>query len=278
MRKIVKNSGEIVDFDLVKLKASLVKSGASHALTDAIVGQIENELYEGITTKTIYKKAFSLLKRHSNSHAARYNLRSGLLLLGPAGFFFEKYVARIFAAAGCETKTNVTLQGNCVSHEIDVLFKKDRRIAMVECKFHGSITAASDIKVPLYIHSRYNDLRTLPQIIYSKNDMVTECWIATNNRFTSDAITYAVCAGINLLSWDYPLDNNLKTKNDKDCLYPVTCLTTISLAEKGQLLVLDFILVKELLNNKDVLKKIGLSENRIKRVVTEVTELCHFHL
>jgi hypothetical protein len=29
-----------------------------------------------------------------------------------------------------------------------------------------------------------------------------------------------------------PKDNNLKTKNDIDCLYPVTCLTTLSLAEK----------------------------------------------
>jgi hypothetical protein len=37
---------------------------------------------------------------------------------------------------------------------------------------------------------------------------------------------------MNLLSWDYPKDNNLKTKNDIDCLYPVTCLTTLSLAEK----------------------------------------------
>jgi hypothetical protein len=47
---------------------------------------------------------------------------------------------------------------------------------------------------------------------------------------------------MNLLSWDYPKDNNLKTKNDIDCLYPVTCLTTLS---KGKILILlcDFKLV-----------------------------------
>lgn len=276
--KIIKNSGEIVDFDSVKLRASLTKSGATSGVVDVILSQIQNELYEGITTKIIYKKAFSLLKKQSNSHAARYNLRSALLLLGPAGFFFEKYIARIFAAEGCETKTNVILQGKCVSHEIDVFFKKEGQIAMVECKFHGSVTAASDVKVPLYIHSRFNDLKVLSHSIFSTNDTIADCWIATNNRFTSDAITYAACAGLNLLSWNYPKNNNLKTKNDKDCLYPVTCLTTITLAEKDKLLFLDIILVKELLNNNNVLKKVGLSDDRIKRVVKEVAELCHSSL
>ena len=193
-------------------------------------------------------------------------------------FFFEKYIARIFQAEGCETKINIVLQGQCVSHEIDVLFKKEDRISMVECKFHGSATAASDVKVPLYIHSRFNDLKAKRHAIFANNDFIAECWIATNNRFTSDAITYAACAGLKLLSWDYPKNNNLKTKNDIDCLYPVTCLTTISQAEKDKLLFLDVILVQGLLNNSSVLKKVGLTENRIKRTLKEVAELCRFFL
>lgn len=274
--KIIKNSGEIVDFNSAKLRASLIKSGATSGVVDAILVQIEKELFEGITTKTIYKKAFSLLKKQSDSHAARYNLRSALLQLGPAGFFFEKYIARLFLAEGCEAKTNIILQGKCISHEIDVLFKKEGRIAMVECKFHGSINAASDVKVPLYIHSRYNDLKEEQHAIFSNSDTISDCWIATNNRFTSDAIAYASCVAIQLLSWDYPKNNNLKTKNDRDCLYPVTCLTTLSLAEKDKLLFLDLILVKELHNNARVLQKVGVSENRIKRVLKEVSDLCHF--
>jgi hypothetical protein len=276
--KITKHLGQIVDFNSEKLRNSLLKSGATTSVVEAILVQIENELFEGISTKIIYKKAFSLLKKQSNSHAARYNLRSALLLLGPAGFFFEKYIARIFEAEGCDVKTNVVLQGKCVSHEIDVLFEKGGKIAMVECKFHGSTTAASDVKVPLYIHSRFNDLKLIPHTIFSKNDCVSQCWIVTNNRFTTDAINYALCAGLHLLSWDYPKNNNLKTKSNRDCLYPVTCLTTLSLAEKDKLLSLDIILVKEVYNNKGVLKKVGLSENRIKRVLKEVGELCSSNL
>jgi hypothetical protein len=74
---------------------------------------------------------------------------------------------------------------------------------MVECKFHGSVNAASDVKVPLYIHSRYNDLRGTTRH-FSNSDTISHCWIATNNRFTSDAIAYASCVDIQLLSWDYP--------------------------------------------------------------------------
>jgi transcriptional regulator NrdR family protein len=276
--KVTKNSGQIVNFNSEKLRSSLMKSGATSVVVDAILVQIENELYEGITTKVIYKKAFSLLKKQSNSHAARYNLRTALLLLGPAGFFFEKYIARIFQAEGFDTKTNLVLQGKCVSHEIDVLIKKGENTAMVECKFHGSATAASDVKVPLYIHSRFNDLKVIPHTIFSKNDVVSDCWIATNNRFTSDAITYAACVGINLLSWDYPKNSSLKTKSSRDCLYPITCLTTITLAEKDKLLILDKILVSELHNNDRVLKKIGISDNRIKRILKEVSDLCSVNL
>jgi hypothetical protein len=104
-------------------------------------------------------------------------------------------------------------------------------------------------------------LKERKQIVFSKNEIISKCWIVTN-RFTSDAIAFAKCSGMNLLSWDYPKDNNLKTKNDIDCLYPVTCLTTLSLAEKDKLLILDVILRE--VNNSKQLGRIGLSANRIK--------------
>jgi len=84
---------------------------------------------------------------------------------------------------------------------------------------------------------------------------VSNCWIVTNNRFTTDAITFAKCSGINLLSWDYPEHDNLKTKNDKNHLYPITCLTTLTIAEKDLLLALDIILVKDIINHRECLEK-----------------------
>jgi hypothetical protein len=253
-----------------------LKSGASNLEVDAILHTIENQIYEGISTKQIYKMAFSLLKKECHSHAARYNLKEAIRLLGPTGFFFEKYIARLFAAEDYQTLTNFILQGRCVSHEIDVIVKKDNAIAMVECKFHLGKDANSDVKVPMYILSRFNDLRDKRQTIYTRNDIVSKCWIVTNNRFTTDAIAFAKCSKLNLLSWNYPENNNLKTKNDTHHLYPVTCLTTLSLAEKDKLLVLDVILVKEIVNNSECLERIGLSSNRIKNVLKEASELVEY--
>ena len=95
--KIVKHSGNIVDYNPSKLKQSLLKSGASNLEVESILKTIEGEIYEGISTKQIYKMAFNLLKKACHSHAARYNLKEAIRLLGPAGFFFEKYIARLFA-------------------------------------------------------------------------------------------------------------------------------------------------------------------------------------
>jgi hypothetical protein len=274
--KIVKHSGNIVDYNPLKLKQSLLKSGASNLEVETILHAIEGEIYEGISTKQIYKMAFNLLKKASHSHAARYNLKEAIRLLGPAGFFFEKYIARLFAAEKYQTLTNFILYGKCVSHEIDVLIKKDNTIAMVECKFHLGKDANSDVKVPMYILSRFNDLKDKRHTIYTRNDTLSKCWIVTNNRFTTDAIAFAKCSKLNLLSWNYPEKNNLKTKNDTYYLYPVTCLTTLSLAEKDKLLVQDVILVKEIINNSECLDKIGLSSNRIKNVLKEASELCRY--
>lgn len=274
--KIVKHSGNIVDFDPSKLRQSLLKSGASQMTVSTILKTIEKEIYEGISTKQIYKMAFNLLKKVCHSHAARYNLKEAVRLLGPAGFFFEKYIARLFAAEKYQTLTNLVLQGNCVSHEIDILIKKDDKIAMVECKFHMGKDVHTDVKVPMYILSRFNDLKEKRHIVFTRNDSILDCWIVSNNRFTSDAIAFGKCSKLNMLCWDFPENNNLKTKNDRNHLYPVTCLTTLSLAEKDKLLVADVILVKEIINNSECLEKIGLSPNRIKNVMKESSQLCEY--
>jgi hypothetical protein len=274
--KIVKHSGSIVEFNRDKLKSSLLKSGAGTKVVEEVLQIIEKQIYEGISTKKIYKLAFSLLKKSSNSHAARYNLRAAIQQLGPAGFFFEKYVARLFIAEGYSAQTNLFLSGKCVGHEIDVAIKKNNYIEMVECKFHAKSETNSDVKVPMYILSRFNDVKDRNHVIFTKNDKILGCWIVTNNRFTSDATAFANCSGLKLLSWDYPQKESLRSRIDEDKLYPVTCLTTLTIAEKDKLLVLDVVLAKELIGNVEILEKIGLSAIRIKNVLREVSELCKY--
>lgn len=273
--KIVKHSGHVVDFDRGKLRKSLIQSGADTDVADDILIAIERELYEGITTRKIYRMAFSMLKKLPGSPAARYNLRAAIQQLGPAGFFFEKFVARLYAAQGYQTRTNLTLQGRCVMHEVDVALQKDGVMTMVECKFHARRESTSDVKVPMYILSRFNDLKANRHKIFSNADTFEQCLIVTNNRFTADALTFATCSGIQTLSWDTPQDGSLRQRIDQTGLYPVTCLTTLSAAEKEKLMILGIILASEIAGNEDIVLSIGISHNRLKNISREVSELCY---
>lgn len=273
--KVRKHSGEIADFSTKKLRQSLLKSGAAENDVQNIIEKIEHQIYDGIPTKKIYGMATHLLKKVSASHAARYNLRTAIQMLGPEGFFFEKFIARLFGHEGYRTKTNLILQGKCVTHEVDVVLEKEGVFEMVECKFHSSQNAHSDVKVPLYILSRFNDLKENTHEIFSKSDQIKKCWIVTNNRFTTDAIKFANCSSLKLLGWDYPTTANIKSRIDQTGLYPITCLTTLSRMEKEQLLILDILLVKELIEKPEGLHQIGISKNRQKNILTEAASLCN---
>jgi len=89
LHEITKANGERSTFDPKKLYGSPTRSGAgepqAHAIVDII---INSELYPGISTKKIYKRAFSLLKECYRFLAARYNLKHAIMLLGPSGYPF----------------------------------------------------------------------------------------------------------------------------------------------------------------------------------------------
>ncbi|MBP9793524.1 MAG: restriction endonuclease [Flavobacterium sp.] len=273
--KVVKYSGDVVNFEEAKLRRSLLKSGANEFQVAQVLGEIESQLYEGISTKEIYTLAFELLKQESHAKAARYNLRAALELLGPAGFYFEKYISFLCRDEGYRTKINLNLNGKCVSHEVDLVIQKESEIKMVECKFHSNRDIISDVKIPMYILSRFNDLKEVKHVIFDKNDQLNACLIVTNNRFSDDAVQFATCSGIELLSWDLPIGNSLRNKIDKRHLYPITCLTTLSREEKQRLLEQDIILVKQLKGNNESLFFIGISEERSKNIQIEVSELCN---
>lgn len=275
--KVTKYSGEVVNYEEQKLINSLKKSGADDAVAKAIVKKIESELYEGITSKKIYKRAFQELKSVSNAHAARYNLRSALIGLGPAGFFFEKFIAKMFQEQQFQTKTNVSLEGKCISHEIDVILKSNNRVSMMECKFHSSQGAKTDVKVPMYILSRFNDVKNLEYHLFQPNEKISNCIIVTNNRFSTDAIQFGECSGLKMLSWNYPEGNAIKEIIDLHAVYPVTCLTTLSQSEKEKIMILECITVKDLVKNPKILNQIELSHNRIKNILKEANQLTTNH-
>jgi len=269
--RVTKVTGEVVDFSLSKLRKSLVHSGAKEKTIDKITSYILQNVYDGITSGEIYKMAYEQLRDIRAVFASKYKLKKAIYELGPSGFPFERLVAIIFNKMGYETKVGKIIQGKCVSHEIDVLLFKKNVFSMVECKFHSSDQYICNIKVPLYINSRFQDVIKY----WNEKNPLKNVWIVTNTRFSQDAINYANCNGINLLSWNYPKDKGLKEMINRFDLYPLTTLTLLSEGEKDELLNQGIVLCSELYQIHSLMNKIGVSKVRKQKIMEEIEDLCH---
>lgn len=274
---IVKYSGDVVPFDVNKLINSLRRAQASEELIQQIVEQVEDQIYDGITTKKIYQMAFKILKGKSRVSASKYKLKKALMELGPSGFPFEKLVGKLLEYEGFETKVGVIVQGNCVQHEVDVIALKDNNHYLIECKYHSDQGRFCNVKIPLYIHSRFLDVEKQWERQKGHEAKLHKGGVYTNTRFTTDAIQYGKCVGLLLTSWDYPIGSGLKDRIDKLGLHPLTALTTLTKAEKTKLLDTGIVLCKELHDNPSLLEKIGVPKPRHKTILEDSRELCEKH-
>lgn len=271
---ITKASGHKVPFNKGKLKQSLLHSGANSELADEIVSEVMEMLVEGMSTRKIYKTAFRLLRNTSRPLAARYNLKRAIMEFGPSGFPFEQFVGELLNQKGYRTQVGVIVKGHCVNHEVDVIAEKDNHHFMIECKFHNRQGYICDVKIPLYIQSRFLDVETSWKQIDGHSEKFHQGWVVTNTRFSEDAVQYGRCMNMNLVGWDYPKNNGLKDWIDGSGLHPVTCLTTLTQKEKQELLDNKIVLCKTLHHNYSLLQSIGVKPPRLQKVMDECAALC----
>lgn len=274
---ITKASGLKAPFNKGKLKQSLLRSGATDEQADEITNEVIEMLVEGMSTRKIYKAAFRLLRNYSRPAAARYKLKRAIMELGPSGFPFEMFVAELLKYKGYQTKVGVIVQGHCVKHEIDVIAEKDEHHFMIECKFHNRQGYVSDVKIPLYIQSRFLDVEKQWKQLDGHAEKFHQGWVVTNTRFSDDAAQYGRCMNMNLVGWDYPKHNGLKDWIDGSGLHPVTCLTSLTQKEKQQLLDKKIVLCKTMHHNNALLQSIGIKPPRLQKVMDECVALCEVY-
>ena len=269
---IIKNSGESVDFDSDKLKRSLIQSGASQVDADYVTNYIVKTIVSGMTTRKVYKIAYKLLKKRSAKVAGKYRLKRAIFDMGPTGYPFEHLVSELIKLKGFTTKTGITLNGQCVSHEVDVFANKTGITVFTECKFHNDVRKKSDVKISLYVNSRFHDLKNKYKHEYNDNH-IFEGWLVTNTRFTLDAIEYGICAGLKMISWDYPAKGNLRQLIDSSGFHPITTMQSITKKEKSFLLDNEVILCRHISSQKTLLKKMGIKEKRIAKIISEANQI-----
>ena len=270
---VKKNSGELIPYDPKALKRSLTKSGAKKEEVEEVFEQVSKDLFDGITTRELYKKAFDYLKKYRNSYAARYSLKSALRDLGPEGYYFEKWIGRVMQSAGYESLHSETVQGNAVTHEIDVVASKDNQLLFCECKFRNDEEAKISVTTPMYFLSRMKDVEEHTYHFFGKDLKPTKGFLVTNAYLTTDSIDFANYYGIGLISWDYPENLSIKHLVDSAALYPITCLTSLNKKKKKVLLSKECILVKDLKDNSKILDSLNLSQEKLNEVLEEANEL-----
>ena len=277
--EITKSSGQSEAFSQRKLMRSLRRAGASEELSEEVWQALGPQVHSGMSSKQLEHQAFRLLKQLRHSVAARYQLKRAIMELGPSGYPFERLMGALFAHQGYEVQVGQILKGHCVTHEVDVVARQDRHpdghghdhLVLVECKYRNTPGFKCDVKVPLYIQSRFEDIRGAARL--SKEQLGG--WIATNARFTGDAIKYAECVGLKLLGWDHPESDSLSHWLDQSRLYPLTVLTSLSRIQKQALLAQNLILCQDILERPVALHKLpgGLAPGTENRILEECRAL-----
>ena len=270
---IIKADGTKEVFDSERLKLSLFRAGAGEHSAGHIAEAVANTVIPGASSREIYSRALSLLRKETRPVAARYALRRALLELGPSGHPFEDFISHLYRVEGWKVETRKILQGKCVPHEVDFYASHPEQgiVIAAELKYHNDPAYKTDLKVALYVKSRFDDIFAVDAA--TRVHQIHRGLLVTNTKFTSEAIQYAVCAGVELLGWGYPEDENLFARMSRAKVYPVTTLAGLSRAEKRLLIDDGIIAVDEILHNRRVFDALHISPERVGEIRAEAEGL-----
>lgn len=241
---VVKKTGEKEPYSEEKVRHSMNRVGVPENLQPEVLANLKTKFKDGkITTDEIFKHVLEYLEPRDRKASVRFNLRDAIYQLGPTGFPFEKFLAEIFKEIGYKVETGITMRGDCVSHEIDLLIEKDGERQIVEAKFHNHHDVKTDVQTALYTYARFLDVK-------EKNN-ISNVWLITNTKLTIDAITYANCKGMPAIGWNYPEKGNLQDFVETPHMYPITILTALSNQEKNRLIEKNIVLCRDLLTKSN---------------------------
>ena len=266
-------SGQRQKFSPKKIYRTCIRAGASRALANEIVAEIEGHLYDGIPTRKILQLVLDAMeRRQATVVASRYDLKSAMMRMGPAGFAFESFLAEVFQHYGYRALLRQHIQGRCVIHEVDIVLEKDGERTMVEVKYHNAPGIYTGLKEAMYTYSRFLDLKEGHEA--GTCQQFDKALLATNTRSSSEARQYALCKGIQLLGWKYPGKAGLETMIEGKCLYPVTVLRmdARSLAALGRA---DIMLARDLATSdpRHISGITGLPQAEVERLSVQARSL-----
>jgi Holliday junction resolvase-like predicted endonuclease len=270
---VTKQTGEKEAYDPEKLCTSMKRAGVPDALAKRICLDVQEDLTPDVTTTKIFRETLRRLLKENLEFSARYSLRRAVDDLGPTGYLFEQYVQALLQSYGYETKRNVMMKGECVTHEVDVFAKKAGINFLVEAKYRNQHNIKTHIDQVMYADARLMDIERRHVKAGGKENYVM--WVITNTKFTKNAIRYGSCREMKLVGWNYPKKENLEYMITRKKMYPVTVLPSMTRTARDMLTEKNLILAQDLLpyDAEKLKKTFGISFKLAQKLTREAQQL-----
>lgn len=274
--QVTKASGQTEEFDEGKLIQNLKFAKIPADIAADAANYVKNRLEDQISTAKIHDYVQEYLNKNNLiGYALHYDLKNALLRLGPSGYAFEKFIAKVLAAYGYLTRQGLTIQGKCVTHEIDVDAQKAGQHFLVECKFHNQPGTKTDVQVALYTYARFLDVRAALETSADHSQQYHQAWLVTNTKVTKDVLDYARCMDMKVLAWGYPQMGSLREIIISSGLHPVTILAGLHPNQYQSLFEHDIVTcadLKRAIDNNDL--PVTYSQEQKQNLLAQIAEIC----
>ena len=262
MAYVIKADGRRERFNRAKVIRTCRKLGASRRMADEVASRIEEEVYDGISTRKILDLIHDYVAELKPAVKHRVDLRTAISRMRPKPDF-ELFVRTLLEQHGFSVGSERRVRGRCIEYEVDAVASKDGETLFVEVKHHYKPHTKTTLPVCLETKAKLDDLRA------GFEDGLNESWfdkalVVCNTKFTQHARRYSECVGIEHIGWNTPKKTSLERLIESSRLYPVALLRDLDQPTLSALSDQGVVLLRELLElgDEEVSKKTGIPLQR----------------
>ncbi len=272
MIMVVKADGVGEPFNREKVLKTCFKLCGSIELAEKVSKRVEEQVYDGISTREILSAIFRIMAEYKPAMAHRIDLRTSLSLLRSKPDF-ENFISQIFRNLGYRVERNIIAQGSCIEHEVDILASRNGELIYVEVKHHMNPHIYVKLDVVEKVWATMLDIREgYENGLNTLN--ISRPLVATNTKFTNRAYKYAKCRGVDLLGWGVADGMDLEKLIVEFKLYPVTILKGFDLNVLYRVIDAGYVTVKQLADSTaSKLLETGLPESSVNLLVERAREV-----
>ncbi|PVX26102.1 MAG: restriction endonuclease [Candidatus Bathyarchaeum sp.] len=264
---VTKFDGTKQPFSKQKVVRTCMRMGATRPVAESIANEIEQRIYDGISTKKILQMIFRRLRKHKPVVKHQIDLRRALSLINPAPDF-ERFIQLLLSEHGYEVSPNQIIRGRCVEHEVDAVAKKDGKTCFVEVKHHYKYHTPTNLDVSRIARAVFEDVTEGHEL--GLNDLkIDYAMIVCNTKLSEHAKRYADCRAIRHIGWSSPKSHDLQTMIQEKKLYPVTFLRGLNAQTRSKLAANGVLLLKQLVEMRpaELRSQTGVSKEKLESMI-----------